>query len=1186
MATESASLIDLLSRYSEQHSRRSRGGLGTIAGIDFQLRCFLADFVSELARGTNIEEAGRSFLEAFSDYSRVETGGVVCVQVKRTLTKTKLAEAAEEAVIIDEFFEREAKKVWEQFRFEVVGLIGKSDGSAPSWDGVQLRKDLEDRQSRQQRFEQMLAAGRFQPSRIEPDPWWRIVAAAWSVLDDPFAFAREALEICLRRGIAPIEAERIRNEIAEAFKRREKTVRLPGRVVAIADVELNPSQSQEVVLGQPPTLADVRDGRFMDRLDHVADALAELDRHVAKRDWHRDPYVYAFSVEGRSGNGKSVLLLQLMRQLVRERGAWVIWLDDASEELLPLLEASIAGPAETSGLCYVFVDDFYAPNKRAGIDFRKIDRLLREHHDRTDWPVLVTCAPPEQHKEWKTNGHDQSFRIATWRLPPALPGEQTRLKGWFRNRTGDEPTTGRAFEKDHGLMLSMMFEMRKGEMREFGHRFRSRLESLDLVSALTLPLALNRLYIWAPGGWLDEAENDALRLLNQDQDFSILTLSGRAGKYVRITHPHLSDVVYQSVREGDDQIVRARDLHQAFAGSLKSDPTTARLLLYRVAENHERLAILDENELARGMTDAWQQFGQDLAEFDAASMWADWAVWNARQPVVQRHLGTEPLERAREALSTDHPYWGVVWEKLWTSKPGHVGLIEDAETWLASDPARQHRHWSFVWERLFEYKKDEGLRVDELETSATNWLRDNEYEPDWNFVFQPIATTAPSRLPWDSAVRLIDEYPTNRNWPYVFGIVLDRPQAFDVERHRKTLNAGWQWLCTPQTQDTAEWSYVWEKLVDLRGDLPAEIDRAAFLMQGHAWLEGREDSAEWSYVWRKLVDLRGELPAEIDRAAFLMQGHAWLEGREESAGWSHVWEKLVDLRGDLPAEIDRAAFLMQGHAWLEGREESAGWSHVWRKLVDLRGDLPAEIDFRRLIALGHGWLLGRETADGWAHVWQEILSHDLHQGWEWLRQVENMSHESWTFVWQALEKHRFEPPVGEPTLDEFAWQWLQRPENVGRGAWDKIWETCFNAGYRELPFLNAGSDWVRANGELPQAYGLAIILLGVTRARSVGWVPSVELIGWVRDWLAVNHSHPSWSYLWGKLWSIDRSLNSARLATGWLNSGPPEKRAGWAIGQLARSREPEVLAELRGWLDAHGSSPLTPIVRQTLGITE
>ena len=174
------SLIDLLNRYDEQHSARARGGLRAIAGFDFQLRSYLADFASLLAQDSDIQQAGQVFLEAFSDSARVEDDRVVCVQVKRTLTKTRLGEAAEEAVILDEFFEREASGLRDQIHFEVVGLVGKPDGSAPGWDEVQLPKDLEDRDNRQERFARLLASGRLAQPRIDPDPWWRIIAATWA----------------------------------------------------------------------------------------------------------------------------------------------------------------------------------------------------------------------------------------------------------------------------------------------------------------------------------------------------------------------------------------------------------------------------------------------------------------------------------------------------------------------------------------------------------------------------------------------------------------------------------------------------------------------------------------------------------------------------------------------------------------------------------------------------------------------------------------------------------------------------------------------------------------------------------------------------------------------------------------------------------------------------------------------
>jgi len=308
MASAAAQLIDILSRYAAQQGHRARGGLSTIAGIDFQLRCYLADFTSELARGTHIQEAGAHFLEVFSDYTKTEAKRLVCVQVKRTLSKTTLGQAAEEAVILDEFFDVEAPALHSSSVFEAVGLMGKPDGSAPSWKGVQLRKDLRDRDRRQERFEEMLQAGRFRPPRIEPDPWWRIIAAGWLALDDPFAFAREALEICLRRGMAPEAATQIRDEIAEAFTRRRRGVRFVGHVIADKDVEASVTGSREVLLGQVPTLHHLRDGRLMDRPNQVAAALAELDRHAAERDWRQEPYIYAFWIEGRSGKREECTL--------------------------------------------------------------------------------------------------------------------------------------------------------------------------------------------------------------------------------------------------------------------------------------------------------------------------------------------------------------------------------------------------------------------------------------------------------------------------------------------------------------------------------------------------------------------------------------------------------------------------------------------------------------------------------------------------------------------------------------------------------------------------------------------------------------------------------------------------------------------------------------------------------------
>ena len=961
----------------------------------------------------------------------------------------------------------------------------------------------------------------------------------------------------------------------------------------------------------------------MDRTDHVVSAMTELDRHLAERDWRQEPYVYAFWIEGRSGNGKSVLLLQLMRQLVIERSERVIWLDDASEHLLPLLETWAQRPPDVSGLCYVFVDDFYAPSKRALVDFQKIARLTRQH-ERVDWPILVTCGAPEQRHEWKASGDDEAFRTATWLLPTANPNEQNRLCQWFRERTGEEPKTASAFRKPEGLMISMMFEMREGEMWEFGHRFRQRLDDLGLLDALALPLALNRLYILAPGGWLDERQSDALRRLNQDQDFSMFTLSGRTGQFIRVTHPHLSDAIYRAIRERDDSIVRARDLHRAFARSLATDLATARLILYRVGQNHERLAEVDANELVRGMTEAWMQHPSStkpFTAFDAASVWTNWTIWNARNPLIAELLGQDPLQRARETLGKIHPHWGALWGRLWDCFRGHQGLISDAEMWLASDEGKQSREWSVVWEKIFEHKRSEHQTLISLATSGADWLRNNEFLPDWNFVLRPIAATLPQHCPWDSSLRLLERFPGNRNWAYVFQIVAANLGRLDRQRWESALRLGSEWIQLAESRETPEWSYVWGKLVELRAGLPKE-SAERLLSIGYEWLAGREDRDEWSHIWRKLVELGGELPKEsADR--LLPMGYGWLAGREDRDEWSHIWRKLVELGGELPKESserllpigcgwlagredrgewsyvwqklvelrgelpkESAGLLLPiGYGWLAGREDRDEWAHVWRKLVEVRGELPKESS-ERLLPIGCGWLAGREDRDEWAHVWRELVElrgelpeesaeRLLPVGYGWLAGREDR--DEWSFIWQELEAYGFKPPEGE-FLEVLAWRWLQRPDNAGRGEWDKIWEACFEKGYRNPEFLAVGWQWVLDHAQLPQTIGLAGSLL--IAGKNGDWSLPSDLIDWVRTWLAANNRSRSWTFGWGPLWAIDPSQETAALAVSWLASGPPIGSVRWVVHQIVDSRQPQITEILREWAGAHPASPQAAAIRR------
>ena len=888
-------LASLLRRFDELYPRRARGGLYALAGFDLQLRAHLADFAAALVSARDAESCGVHFFEAFSDFVRQAGPKKVCVQVKRTLDSQTMSRAAAGFVVLDEFMEREAPSIRDEICFEVLSESGDPNlMSAEAWDGIELPTGIEDRSRRQTRLKALRSQGRLLAPREEQDPWWRLIATVYPVLDDPFAFGREALEICLARGVDAEDAKRVRNHIAEAFfKRRRNIQTFPGEALTREKFEPRASPSRDIVLGEVPTIAHLLDGRFMDRPERLQDAAGALDGVLAERAWHAGPQVYALWLEGRSGNGKSVLLLQLMRKAVMG-GASVIWLDDGSADLLPLLQAWAISSQITVDPIFVFVDDFNAPHKREMIDFDAMARLLRRHSE-THWPILVTCGPPEQHEELKSTGHDDAFRISTWRLPPAGATERERLKAWFMERTGEVPRTGSAFEQDEGLMISLVFEMRRGDLAQFGRRFRRRLEGEGLVEALALPLALNRLYIWAPAAWLDQEHADALRRVNRDRDFSILSDERRLGGYLRLTHPHLSDAIYRCIRPRADAIVFSRDLANTFARALVADPMVAKLIPRRVAESHGRLGILDSLEVARGIARVWSSIPDVEVRFSSADrpyLWAYWTRCCRQWPEIADILGgASPLERARDALSTDHKTWGFIWLVLWECEPGHGGLAQDAWRWLRRECARRadRSDWNYVWQRLVECRAvlPEEMELAGLLRLGRQWLSGREDRPDWSYVWRGLVQCRedlPKGVELAGLLRLGHEWLSERqdrlDWTFVWQRLFEHA---DVSEKMVIAELGWTWLSTEKNKSRGEWDKIYEACL-----LSGFKDRG-FCEAGVEWLMDNASQPQAPGIALPLLRALGKLDESHPLAIWIRR---WLAAHHPHPFWMPVWEGL------------------------------------------------------------------------------------------------------------------------------------------------------------------------------------------------------------------------------------------------------------------------------------------------------
>jgi hypothetical protein len=211
-------------------------------------------------------------------------------------------------------------------------------------------------------------------------------------------------------------------------------------------------------------------------------------------------------------------------------------------------------------------------------------------------------------------------------------------------------------------------------MKAFGQRFKVRLDNLRLTDALAPFLALNRLYIWPPNSWLEEMtikQRDAFDILVADKDFSILSLKPSASGYIRLTHPHLSDVIYQALRpRTTNRITRANDLAFSFERALKTDPILANQILHIVAEkinkDKDRLGPddIDTDELSRTFAKAWIDNQNSIPEENKnllSYVWTNWAIWNSKIPTISIYLDEQAIiERVLLYLINQHKLWGVL----------------------------------------------------------------------------------------------------------------------------------------------------------------------------------------------------------------------------------------------------------------------------------------------------------------------------------------------------------------------------------------------------------------------------------------------------------------------------------------------------------------------------------------------
>jgi hypothetical protein len=284
--------------------RRAAGGLNALSGFAYQLAVSLEEFFGSVLSGD--DDAALAF-ETLSDLAAAKGGLYYLTQVKTTLTTATAVDVAKEAMAVDAFLAERYPELREAFSYEV---RCRAWTSGDPREVTSKRLGLDDADAR--RWEEV--RGRLLAPSVRSRPELGLALKLFNEVPDPFGLiARmigELLQLLDERAAPSDIALALLQTLSSA--REARRVYPPARILTVEDFVPKPG-SDQISLGQRPTINQLASGYFMPRPDRASDVARCVEEYVRSARDHDALTVCWLS--GGSGAGKSVLLLQAQEQL-------------------------------------------------------------------------------------------------------------------------------------------------------------------------------------------------------------------------------------------------------------------------------------------------------------------------------------------------------------------------------------------------------------------------------------------------------------------------------------------------------------------------------------------------------------------------------------------------------------------------------------------------------------------------------------------------------------------------------------------------------------------------------------------------------------------------------------------------------------------------------------------------------
>jgi hypothetical protein len=899
-----------------------------------------------------------------------------------------------------------------------------------------------------------------------------------------------------------------------------------------------------------------------------------------------------FWIGGPSGTGKSVLLLQVVRELILRGNADAVqFLAEFAHRLPEALEVS----SRTSRRLVLAVDDLFALGNRDPGLWRQI----AEAASLRIWnslPLILTCGPPEQLKAFERECRRHSgLQLASISLTPLGEGEQLQYNTWYRERTDhdvalrSEPifvAATWAYELSRRARLSP---------EAFSQRFDDRLQELGLQAAARAALALNG-YGLAASPALFAGYEDALEQLKSEKIYR-LGQQGTGSRSGFFFHPRIAKILYDVLVSQTAVRERALDLARGFRAMLTIPEVGSSFLEWLTGARAE--SLLQPTLQKEVLVALWSVFNEAGPLESVIPVTFRWHRLARDRGLDLAALGApERIRTWWTNTAEDSPPWGLLFQMVWSD-----GSVEERNkvfaigfSWLNTQP--DQGSWNYVWQLLWAHERERS----DLALLGLLWLLDHAGKPGWGYVWQllydsgfrepeligtglqgiatgpetsadfhlwqKVASIADRTALCDALVRNLARRLFRKTGIKLLfdlakgeSVVTLAATAFHQTQEETCWALLWQELqaTTPNEpallalgetwlqsrEDRPEWNYIWQAL------LAQGYHRDEFLQRGLNWLDQREDRPDWNYIWQAL------LAQGYHRDELLQRGLNWLDQREDRPDWSHIWQAL------LAQDYHRDELLYRGLKWLDQREDRPDWSHIWQALLaqdyhrdellhrglkwlDQREDRPEwSHNWEVLVAQGHHtaellqrgfkWLDQREDRPEWNYLWQALLAEDyqrdelLQRGFKWLDQREDRP--DWNYIWRALLAEGYQ----RDELLQRGLKWLDQRED--RPDWSHIWRVLLAEDYQRDELLQRGFKWLDQREDRPDWSHIWQALLAEDYRRD-------ELLQRGFKWLDQREDRPEWSYVWEKLFEYDRAQRGQlhHLATQWLRANPDHPR--------------------------------------------